>query len=90
MEQDSYQMEVVGDSHTMALTSTGAVWGWGCFRGDSGAFGFSPSLDFALTPTLVYSPASPAEQVLSIASGKSSTLLNCNRRLTESPLSSTT
>ncbi|KAK9838520.1 hypothetical protein WJX81_004867 [Elliptochloris bilobata] len=59
-----------GDSHTVALAASGAVWAWGTFRDASGVFGFSPSERIALLPTLVHAPsAAAADRVVKIASG---------------------
>ncbi|CAL8462036.1 g1567 [Coccomyxa elongata] len=58
-----------GDSHTMALTELGFVWGWGTFRDSSGVLGFSPTQRIALVPTLVHEPAVPEDQAVKIASG---------------------
>lgn len=33
---------LAGDSHTCALTETGAVWAWGTYRDASGVMGFGP------------------------------------------------
>jgi regulator of chromosome condensation len=64
-----------GDSHTVALTEQGFMYGWGTYRDSSGVYGFSPEERIALVPTLVYSPKSEAEQVVKIGSGRS--LLPC-------------
>jgi len=58
-----------GDSHTVALTSLGALYAWGTFRGDSGPWAFLPGVKFALQPTLVYEPKSYKEQIVEISSG---------------------
>eukprot|EP00884_Botryococcus_braunii_P000004 jgi/Botrbrau1/10003/Bobra.0012s0092.1 len=47
-----------GDSHTVALTAQGFLYGWGTYRDSTGVFGFSPKEHIALLPTLVYSPKS--------------------------------
>jgi alpha-tubulin suppressor-like RCC1 family protein len=59
-----------GDSHTVALTEQGYIYGWGTYRDSSGVYGFSPEERIALVPTLVYSPKSAAEQVVKIGSGR--------------------
>lgn len=58
-----------GDSHTMALTELGFVWGWGTFRDSSGVLGFSPTQRIALVPTIVHKPAALEDQAVKIASG---------------------
>ncbi|KAL6718343.1 hypothetical protein ACLMJK_004432 [Lecanora helva] len=44
-----------GDSHTLALTDEGLVYGWGCFRKTDGVLGFRPNSDIEIerTPILV-------------------------------------
>lgn len=61
---------VAGDSHTMALTEQGFIYGWGTFRNSSGVFSFSPQERLALLPCLVHSPTTPASQAVKIVSGK--------------------
>ncbi|GAB4814630.1 hypothetical protein N2152v2_001676 [Parachlorella kessleri] len=58
-----------GDSHTVALTELGAVWGWGTYRDSSGVMGFGPHTRMQLTPVLLYQPKAPGDQVLRVASG---------------------
>ena len=62
-------MRTTGDSHTVALAASGAVWAWGTFRDASGVFGFSPTERVALVPALVYLPTSAAERVVKVVSG---------------------
>ncbi|KAL4446354.1 hypothetical protein ABPG77_003161 [Micractinium sp. CCAP 211/92] len=59
----------VGDSHTCALTETGAVWAWGTYRDASGVMGFGPHTRIQLTPTCVYDAKKADEQIVRIASG---------------------
>lgn len=59
-----------GDSHTMALTEQGFIYGWGTFRNSSGVFSFSAQDRLALLPCLVYSPAAAACQAVKIVSGE--------------------
>eukprot|EP00884_Botryococcus_braunii_P000003 jgi/Botrbrau1/10002/Bobra.0012s0091.1 len=63
-----------GDSHTVALTAQGFLYGWGTYRDSSGVFGFSPKEHIALLPTLVYSPKSLDEQVVKVDSGADHTV----------------
>ncbi len=58
-----------GDSHTMALTREGEVWGWGTFRDSSGVYGFAPGTRMQLSPALVYAPPTPEARVAKISSG---------------------
>ena len=66
-----------GDSHTVALASSGAVLAWGSFRDTSGSFGFVPTpaaprskLDrVALLPVVVWDPPAHEDRVRAIASG---------------------
>ena len=59
-----------GDSHTMALTQQGFVYGWGTFRNSSGVFSFSAQERLALLPVLVYSPDAAVRQAVKIVSGQ--------------------
>ena len=47
---------VATDSASFVLTADGAVYGWGTFRNEHGVFGFSPTSQKQLRPTLVYKP----------------------------------
>lgn len=58
-----------GDSHTIALTARGAVYGWGTYRDATGVYGFAPDTKYGLRPTLVWAPAKSADQAVKIASG---------------------
>lgn len=58
-----------GDSHTCALTESGAVWAWGTYRDGSGVMGFGATTRIQLTPVCVHQPATPAQQVVRLASG---------------------
>ncbi len=58
-----------GDSHTVALAASGAVWAWGTYRDASGVYGFSPTERIALLPALVHEPATAADRIVKIASG---------------------
>ncbi|KAK9820428.1 hypothetical protein WJX72_010230 [[Myrmecia] bisecta] len=58
-----------GDSHTAALTNQGYVYAWGTYRDSSGVYGFTPDTKIAVLPTLVYSPVTPADRIVKIASG---------------------
>ncbi len=58
-----------GDSHTVALTSQGAVFGWGTYRDATGVYGFAPDVKFGLRPTLVWAPTKSADQAVKIATG---------------------
>ena len=58
-----------GDSHSIALTQKGKVYGWGAFRNSSGLFGFSPDSKIQKTPLLVVTPSSTQRQIIQIASG---------------------
>lgn len=66
-----------GDSHTMALTQQGFIYGWGTFRNSSGVFSFSAQERLALQPVLVYSPENPARQAAKIVSGQDIQTLCC-------------
>jgi len=59
-----------GDSHTFVVADDGSVYGCGCFRDPSGAFGFSEFSLLAKKFTKVYPPAGegsypPAKQIVS-------------------------
>ena len=68
---------LAGDSHSLALTEQGAVYGWGTYRNTQGVYGFSPTQRIAASPTLVYvSPgvtpaAAQHDQIIQIAAGES-------------------
>ena len=81
-EQHGMRGMHAGDSHTMALTEKGFIYGWGTFRNSSGVFGLSTQDRLALMPVLVYSPASPAQQAVKIVSGQDCTAQDCPRRHT--------
>lgn len=57
-----------GDSHCMALLSTGEVWGWGAFRNSSGVLGFSDENKIQKVPSKVNIP-SGSSRIVEIASG---------------------
>eukprot|EP01135_Chromosphaera_perkinsii_P012210 Nk52_evm29s2612 gene=Nk52_evmTU29s2612 len=63
---------VCGDSHTMALSSTGDVWGWGVYRDQNGAMGF-PSPDKSQMENCMKEPcivfSKPKDPVVKISSG---------------------
>ncbi|KAJ1558132.1 Regulator of chromosome condensation, partial [Nowakowskiella sp. JEL0078] len=40
----------LGDSISVALTTTGSVYAWGTFRGSNGTFGFRPNIEIQETP----------------------------------------
>ena len=63
-----------GDSHTVALTATGAVYGWGTYRDASGVFGFAPGVRIARTPIAVHTPTTRPTQAVKIVSGADHTL----------------
>lgn len=54
-----------GDSHSMALTQGGAVYGWGMFRDSGGKFGFSPDTQIQTTPALVKVGGEKIQQLVS-------------------------
>nr|XP_032812903.1 alsin-like isoform X5 [Petromyzon marinus] len=63
---------VAGGYHSMALTSTGQVWLWGCnSRGHRGQASSSPSL-----PRLLMGP--PAQEVWDLSAGDFGSLLLCD------------
>ena len=72
-----------GDSHSLALTEQGAVYGWGTYRNTQGVYGFSPTQRIAASPTLVYvSPgvtpaAAQHDQVVQIVAGESWFAVSC-------------
>ena len=47
---------VATDSGSFVLTEDGSVYGWGTFRNEHGVFGFNPTSQKQLRPTLVYKP----------------------------------
>ena len=59
-----------GDSHSAALTDSGAILTWGTFRDAGGKYGLSPSHKVSLLPVLSHLPGSPAQAVVKIASGR--------------------
>ena len=59
-----------GDSHTIALTQRGAVYGWGTYRDATGVYGFAEGHKYALLPTLVREPQKAADQAVKIARGE--------------------
>ena len=59
-----------GDSHTVALTERGALYGWGTFRDGSGVMGFSDAERIQLVPALVYQPPTADTQVVKVVSGE--------------------
>lgn len=58
-----------GDSHTCALTETGAVWAWGTYRDGSGVMGFAPGARIQLLPVCVYTPGGTDQRIVRLASG---------------------
>lgn len=60
---------ITGDSHTMAVTESGEVWGWGTFRDTGGVFGFSPGTHIQLVPVEVYHPGALDTRVAKVSSG---------------------
>ena len=62
-------MHQAGDSHTVALTERGAVYGWGTFRDGSGVMGFSDADRIQLVPALLYQPTTAGAQVVKVVSG---------------------
>lgn len=60
---------ITGDSHNMAVTESGEVWGWGTFRDTGGVFGFSPGTRIQLVPVRVYHPGAPDTRIAKVSSG---------------------
>ena len=64
-----------GDSHTLCVTTGGAVFGWGAFRSSGGLFGFVPGAAASKTapaPVRVFPPAAgphAGERATQVASG---------------------
>ncbi|KAL8917736.1 MAG: hypothetical protein Q9208_007788 [Pyrenodesmia sp. 3 TL-2023] len=54
-----------GDSHTLALTDEGLVYGWGTFRSNEGILGFKPGTFVQSTPVLL----SGLKRIVDITSG---------------------
>ncbi len=74
---------LAGDSHTVALSEHGAVYGWGTFRDGSGVMGFSNAERIQLVPVPVYQPPSADAQVVKVVSGpqfQSSSTAGCTRQ----------
>lgn len=63
-----------GDSHSIALSDKGSVWGWGTYRDGSGVMGFSPSTRIQLSPVCIYNPSSQDDQIIRVASGADHTM----------------
>ncbi|KAL9604398.1 MAG: hypothetical protein Q9219_000586 [cf. Caloplaca sp. 3 TL-2023] len=59
-----------GDSHTLALTDEGLVYGWGTFRGNEGIVGFNKDTFVQYTPSLL--PG--LKKIVDIASGSNHAL----------------
>ncbi|QDZ17650.1 regulator of chromosome condensation [Chloropicon primus] len=57
-----------GDSHCMALLTSGEVWGWGSYRNSSGVLGFSEQTKIQRLPTKVDIPITSGK-IVEIASG---------------------
>ena len=56
-----------GDSHCMALLTSGEVWGWGSYRNSSGVLGFSATTKIQKLPTKVQIPT--LSRIVEVASG---------------------
>jgi len=64
-----------GDSHSVAVTSGGAVYSWGLFRGENGPMGFLPGVPHALEPRLIRQPRDYGDQIMQISSGMAPVIL---------------
>lgn len=66
-ESTQFVKLAAGDSHTLALTDDGHVYGWGTFRKNDGILGFLPNTDVEIQHTPILYP--DLKNIVDISSG---------------------